>query len=135
MIALVIGRVGPRKNITGLIEGIKEWLKTNGYYLSVVGPGEKSQLTREEVTYTGYISEAEKQKLLERAGLLFETSFFEGIGIPVLEGIGLGQVVSHTTSLPEYAPTQAILLNPYDLAEYPQACVAAIWDLKQNVVK
>lgn len=135
--ALAIGRVGPRKNIAGLIEGISEWLKKNNVVLNIIGPchsglraGIQTQRNDAKIFFTGYINKEQKQELITKSHILFEISFFEGIGLPICEASGLPQVVSHTTSLPVYAPTQAILVNPYDLAEYPQAAEASLGDLK-----
>lgn len=124
--ALAIGRIGNRKNIIGLLEGAGKWLQTRGCHLMIVGPNDKKFKNSVVTTFTGYINEADKQKFLREANLLFEVSFFEGIGLPLLEAGLMPQVVSHTTSLPEYASAQAILLNPYDLAEYPQAGEASL---------
>jgi len=76
------------------------------------------------VTYLGYVSDAERRKLLESAAMLVLPSRHEGFGMPVLEAMGAGVpvVVSNRGALPEVAGDAGLVVDPDD----PDALAAAI---------
>jgi glycosyltransferase involved in cell wall biosynthesis len=73
----------------------------------------------------GYVTEAEKVKLLRSCRALLHLSLFEGFGLPVLEafGHGLPVVCSDRGSLPEVAGDAALIVDPTDVGAMAQAMV------------
>jgi len=93
---LSVSTIEPRKNIKTLIEAFIE-LKSEGFLkdLKLVLVGKKGwknkdilrkiDLYRDEIIYTGYVSDEELVSLYSNAKLFVFPSIYEGFGIPVLE--------------------------------------------------
>jgi len=126
---LLIATIEPRKNHAILFELISShpWI-LDFYNFRLVGE-EGWGLTLEEIAYNyglsldslksnvhhfGYVSEEEKLSMLTDADIVFYPSFFEGFGMPVLEGLVFGKPVlcSDTTSLPEVGGDAAFYFDP-----------------------
>ncbi|MHC4813036.1 MAG: glycosyltransferase family 4 protein [Planctomycetota bacterium] len=73
----------------------------------------------------GYVTEAEKAKLLRSCRALLHLSLFEGFGLPVLEAFGHGLPVlcSNRASLPEVAGDAALAVDPTDIEAMANAIV------------
>jgi glycosyltransferase involved in cell wall biosynthesis len=73
----------------------------------------------------GYVTEAEKARLLRSCRALLHLSLFEGFGLPVLEAFGHGLPVlcSDRASLPEVTDGAALTVDPTDLETMAQAMV------------
>jgi glycosyltransferase involved in cell wall biosynthesis len=69
---------------------------------------------RDQIILTGFISEAEKQLLIERSSCLTLLGLHEGFGIPPLEALAYGSipVVSNTSSLPEVVGAAGFTVPP-----------------------
>ncbi len=80
---------------------------------------------RDKIIMTGFISEAEKQVLIERASCLALLGLHEGFGIPPLEALAYGTipVVSNTSSLPEVVGSAGFTVPP----THPEA-IAKVFD-------
>ena len=67
----------------------------------------------------GYITEREKEFLLENCRVFAFPSLYEGFGLPVLEAFARRKPVmtSKTSSLPEVAGNAAFLVNPEKVEE------------------
>ena len=126
---LFIGTLEPRKNIGGLLNayralrslrpdappivlagGIRESVRP------ILAEAERSPLAA-HMTVSGYVSDAEKQRLYREAAMLVLPSFEEGFGLPVLEAMACGVpvVVSNRGSLPEVAGDAATPIDPDDV--------------------
>lgn len=68
--------------------------------------------------FTGYVEEKELQCLYSGATAIAYVSFYEGFGLPILEGMTLGKAVicSETSSMPEVGGDAVEYCNPYDVA-------------------
>ncbi len=69
---------------------------------------------KDNIILTGFISEAEKRALIERASSLVLIGLHEGFGIPPLEAMALGTipVVANNSSLPEVVGAAGVMIPP-----------------------
>ena len=127
---LFIGTIEPRKNIKHLILAYDRLCKEH-HHCQLVIAGKKgwgfhdtfklidSLPTKRDITFTGYITEKEKEILLSQAKIFVYPSLYEGFGIPVLESLakGIPTITSNISSLPEIVEDAALLVNPNDVDE------------------
>ncbi len=127
---LYVGTIEPRKNIVGLVKAF-EAVAAIYPDLKLVIAGKlgwdyeallqyvNNSTIRTRIVLTGYIDEAEKQALLKSALLFAYVSFYEGFGLPVLEGMaaGVATITSNISSMPEVAGDGALQVDPNDVAQ------------------
>lgn len=132
---LFIGRLEVRKNIVRIIEAFERFKERTGLPHGLVLAGKpgygyekiKSQLSKikyqNEIHELGYVSEAEKRELLDKAAALVFPSLAEGFGLPVLEAqlAGVPVLTSHISSLPEVSGEGAIFVDPTDVGAIARA--------------
>jgi len=127
---LVVSTMEPRKNIEALLDA---YLALPGelrdaYPLVLAGvmgwmcEGIKARLEAlqgSQVIYLGYVSEQQLPVLYSGALCFVYPSFYEGFGLPLLEAqaSGVPLITSNTSSLPEVAGPDAMLVNPRDIDE------------------
>lgn len=111
---LSVGTIEPRKNFETLIRAFNI-LKKDGFDIQLVIAGRtgwKSEPTyeekekspfKEDIIFTGRLTDDELVQFYNMAELLVYPSIFEGFGLPVLEAMqcGLPVVASNTSSIPE----------------------------------
>lgn len=138
---LFVGRIEPRKNLSGLIQAM-ERLAGQGAHLPLVVVGMKDALFEEHyertmqgrgsarVIFTGKAPQEDLPAFYNAATLTAYPSFAEGFGLPVLEAMACGSpvVTSNTTSLPEVAGDAAILVDPHDTEALAQAMHRVLTD-------
>lgn len=121
-----LGSIHPRKNIVNLIKAFELFkLKTKSdHFLVIIGrpawkTGEyfntlKNSPVRNSII-TRQINRESLPQYIGSADALFYVSFFEGFGIPILEGFeaGIPVVTSNTSSMPEVAGDAALLADPF----------------------
>jgi glycosyltransferase involved in cell wall biosynthesis len=121
---LYLGTLKPSKNITRLIKAFKKVHADYPDYKLIIA-GKKGWLYKqifylvedldlqEAVLFPGFVSEAEKNKLLANAEAYVLPSLWEGFGIPVLEAMRAGTPVICTkiASLPEVGKDAPIYIN------------------------
>lgn len=130
-----VGRWEPRKNLEGAIEAFACFnLKHPGQFNLVLNctlkPDQDATLKQlssqfkveNQVRFTGRTNDEELKLLYQNARLLFFPSFYEGLGLPILESLASGTpvAVSNTSSMPEFAGPDAGLFdpsNPEDMAQ------------------
>jgi glycosyltransferase involved in cell wall biosynthesis len=132
---LMVGTLEPRKNHATALRVLAR-LKALGHphrLLIVGGEGwlfapvrrlvEELGLTG-DVTFAGYVPNADLPALYAGAACVLQPSLYEGFGFPVLEAMACGApvVCSNASSLPEVAGDAALLAPPADV----EAWVAAI---------
>jgi glycosyltransferase involved in cell wall biosynthesis len=132
---LNVGTIEPRKNQRRLAEAYARYLSLGGAPMPLVLAGGKGWLMQDfqnhlselgieaNVVMTGYVADDELIWLYRNCYANLYPSFFEGFGLPVLEGMqfGAATISSNTTSLPEVAGDAAILLAPEDTEGWAQA--------------
>jgi glycosyltransferase involved in cell wall biosynthesis len=130
----VLGTIEPRKNGRIVLELIADypeildryrivfigrdgWLDEKGRLL---GELERLSLDTSRVTFTGFVSEETKLRLLLGSRFCIYPSYFEGYGIPVAEAALLGKYVvcSNSSSLTEVAPDMSFFFDPTDLVSF-----------------
>lgn len=124
------GGIDWRKNIEGLIEAfalLPEAIRMQ-YQLAVVCKMQEADqqrlqalavrhgLTRNEVVFTGFVSDEDLVSLYNLATLFVFPSLHEGFGLPVLEAMSCGAPVigSKTSSIPEVIGREDVLFDPAD---------------------
>ncbi|HEV7719075.1 MAG TPA: glycosyltransferase family 1 protein [Arsenicitalea sp.] len=127
----------PRKNTGGVLaawnklaasrKGAKLVLFGRSSNSSVFGA---SQLTGDvtDVVRVGGVSDAELACLFTGSRGLIFPSLYEGFGLPIIEAAASGApiVCSNVTSMPEVAPSSAILLDPASTNAIAQAIEACL---------
>lgn len=130
---LYVGSFEKRKNLEGVLKAYT-LLRQQGitHTLCIVGREERhSRLPKtipRGVVIKGYLSEGEKQDLLERASLLLWPSFYEGFGLPLLEAMasGLPVVTSDRGACPETVGKAAVIVNPDDPGEIARGAMTIL---------
>lgn len=122
------GSMTPRKNIPSLLRAFDLFRQDHERYKLILaggilnGAGEvkhvlKKMKFRDEVIFTGRISEERLAALTAGAEALVLVSRFEGFGLPVAEAMTcrVPVVCSNTTALPETAGDAALLTDPFSV--------------------
>lgn len=136
-----VGTLEPRKNVPGLIEGYKRLPHELREKYKLVITGKKGWLydeifakiqaspeLKENVIFTGYVDDCDMVPLMRAADVFAYVSFYEGFGIPVIEGMasGVPTVTSYGSSLEEIASGYGILSDPKDPDSISRALKDAI---------
>ena len=123
---IYIGTLQPRKNVIRLIEAFSSTINHQPSTINhLVIVGKKGWLyddifekvkalgLEKNVIFTGFISEKEKNSLLQNAFAFILPSLYEGFGFPVLEAMKVGcpVIVSKVSSLPEVAGGACIYID------------------------
>jgi glycosyltransferase involved in cell wall biosynthesis len=125
---LYVGAIQPRKNLVNLLKAFSIFKKRQKSEMKLVLTGRlawkngeflqllKTYKYRKDVLLTNYISEEELVQLMGAAYALVYPSFFEGFGVPVLEGMkcGVPVLTSANTSMQEIGEDAALYFNPAD---------------------
>jgi glycosyltransferase involved in cell wall biosynthesis len=125
---IYVGSLHPRKNVVNLIKAFDIFKIENGcdHKLVLVGrmawKNEELKKTyettvhRDDIIFTGHISNEQLPRYLAAAEALTYVSVFEGFGIPILEGMSSGTpvITSNVSSMPEVAGDAALLIDPHD---------------------
>jgi len=133
---ITICTIEPGKNLTNLLKAFKLFKDKYGqsdFKLYIVGKNgwgyrqiydicEELKL-QNDVIFTGYLSEEEKNKLLQESMAMLFMSTYEGFGIPPLEAMYWNKpsVVSNVSSLPEVVGEAGIKCDPYNIEEIADA--------------
>ena len=139
---LFIGRLEERKNIVGLIKAFEILKERYGISHKLVllgrfGFGEeniRAELAKtncaKDIVLTGFVSEEEKWELLKKADVFLFPTFYEGIGIPILEeqSMGVPVVCSNNSSIPEVVKNSALLVDPMNAEQIADEAHALISD-------
>lgn len=147
-----VGAISPRKNISNLMLAFNTFKKINpnlNHNLLIAGAvawGNKEvQQTlntlefKNQIIFTGRLSNADLASVLGSADALVYIPFFEGFGIPLIEAMQceVPIICSNVTSLPEVAGNAAVLVNPIDVNEISEAMFKIVNDLnfKQSLIQ
>jgi glycosyltransferase involved in cell wall biosynthesis len=133
---LFVGTVEPRKNLARLLEAyaalaqrasdppdlvIAGTTRTPGD-LPFVG-GSNDDRVKRRVTFTGYVTDDERQRLYREASMLVLPSLAEGFGITALEAmtVGVPVVASNRGALPEVIGDAGVLVDPESVPDISNA--------------
>ncbi|MBU1998424.1 MAG: glycosyltransferase family 1 protein [Candidatus Omnitrophota bacterium] len=141
---LYVGTLEPRKNLENLIRAF-QIVKDNSddlYQLVLAGMRgwgydgifklvDEFNL-KKSVIFTDYVSRPELKALYELADMFVYPSFYEGVGLPILEAFlfGLPVVTSKSSSLSEIAGDAAITADPFKFEEIAESILRIIKDSK-----
>jgi glycosyltransferase involved in cell wall biosynthesis len=148
---LYVGRIEEKKNLARLIQAFNAARKSGQLSWRLVlagGPGEGAEAVwalikrlhlEAEVIRPGYVSDADKARLLTASGAVVVPSLYEGFGLPVLEAFRAGSPVlaSSGGSIPEVAGEAALLCPPIDTEAFKQGMIRleADTDLRAELVR
>ncbi len=148
---LYVGALHPRKNIAGLLRAFELYRKNTSRQVKLIIVGSEMHKTAEifeiletmyfkdDVIFTGRISEKELNRIYSAALALTYVPFFEGFGIPIAEAMSAGVPVicSDTTSMPEVGGDAVLYVNPSKVEQIAKAMekVAASPDLRAELIK
>lgn len=139
-----VGSMHPRKNIIRLLQAFDLFKKNRPSYIKLVLSGHilwddasihqvLDQLScRQDVVFTGRVSDAQLRNLLGSALCLSFVPTFEGFGLPIVEAFqcGVPVICSNTTSMPEVAGDAAIQVDPFNIEEIASAMAKVSGDEK-----
>ncbi len=125
---LYVGAQHQRKNLQNLFRSFDEFKKEGSNYKLLVS-GQKKWWTSEmeeaysnmqykdEVIFTGRLSENDLVNVMASAQALVYVSYFEGFGIPIVEAMrcNVPVICADATSLPEIAGGAALLVDPFSV--------------------
>lgn len=124
---IYVGSLHPRKNVVNLIKAFDIFKKESqaDHKLVLVGrlAWKNEQLKevytsteyRDDIIFTGHLSNEDLPKYMAAAAALTYVSLFEGFGIPLLEAMSSGTpvITSDISSMPEVAGDAAVLVDPH----------------------
>lgn len=139
---LYVGALHPRKNVPGLIRAFELFkAQTDAPHLLLL-TGRKAWMTAEienalaaarhknDIRFTGYLTEKELPPLMRAAFALTYVSFFEGFGVPLLEAMHSETpiITSQASSMPEVAGPAALYADPHS----PESIARAMRQLHEK---
>lgn len=141
---LSVCTIEPRKNIIGILEAYKVLCAMRREYGEVMlvlsgFPGWRNDALRsymssyehrENVIFTGFADLADMPSLYSNAEVFIYLSFYEGLGMPLIEAMksGCPVVCSNTSSLPEVIGDCGELVSPNDAEEAAHALARILDD-------
>ena len=139
---LYVGSLHPRKNICGLLRAYDAFRTTVEKPIKLLITGNAMFKTgdiiqtyegmryKDDVIFTGRLSTEDLHQVLGAALSLTFVPYFEGFGIPVIEGMsaGIPVICSNTTSLPEVGGDAVLYSDPYVLSQIKDAMVRVAED-------
>jgi glycosyltransferase involved in cell wall biosynthesis len=139
---LFVGNLEPKKNLPRLIEAFRAARSAHRLPHKLVIVGQRLAKGPDGIAgaadlagdpglhFTGYVDDADLPALYRGADLAAYPSFYEGFGMPVLEGMAAGAPVltSNVSSLPEVAGGAAMLVDPYNVDDIARGIHRALTD-------
>ncbi len=126
-IILCVGSLQPHKNLPGILDAFDRLLSRDTPPCKLVVVGKKQKyfnnpqidpkfLSRDDIEFSGYISDDELGELYQQATMFVYPSFEEGFGMPLVEAFyaGCPVITSNQSCLPEIAGDAACLVSPSD---------------------
>lgn len=125
---LFVGLIHPRKNLVNLFLAFDAFKTATGHNAKLLLVGEKKWWTddirqaylrlayKDDVVFVGRVSNELLQQILGAALCLMYVPFFEGFGIPILEGMNtdVPVITSNITSMPEVGGGAVLLADPFN---------------------
>ena len=139
------GRAQPHKNLEKLIKSFEKlYASDNEVFLVLAGKHDASyerivelaaqSPVRENIIFTGFVSDAELKWLYENAQAYVFPSLSEGFGLPGLEAMvhGCPVVSSNATCLPEVYGDAAVYFDPTDEQDMADKILSVLTDQKMR---
>ncbi|MFA5062251.1 MAG: glycosyltransferase family 1 protein [Patescibacteria group bacterium] len=132
---IFVGSLHHRKNIVRLMLAFDQFKEKSGSDMKLVLAGSffwgKEEIDKtlqkmrykDDVIFTGRVSDEAMPKLLASAFCLTFVSYFEGFGMPLIEAMRaqIPIITSTVTSLPEVAGNAALCVDPFSVEEISEA--------------
>ena len=126
-----IGSMHPRKNIVRLLHAFELFKKKSNAPLKLVLAGNifwgeesvqaviSTMNAKDDIVFTGRVSDDELVNLLGSAFALTFVPTFEGFGLPIVEAFqsDVPVICSSTTSMPEVAGNAALMVDPLNIED------------------
>lgn len=135
---LSLGSRDPRKNVVSLIRAWGQIPVSVKRDCRLAIAGGKNKTFAEEdlgaeakdVSFLGYVPDADLPGLYSNADCFIYPSFYEGFGLPPLEAMSCGcpVIVSRVASLPEVCGKSAIYIDPYSVVSIARGIQEVISD-------
>jgi glycosyltransferase involved in cell wall biosynthesis len=130
-----VGAIQPRKNLVNLITAFDAFKAATGSPMKLLVVGRKAwnfeqvihsyagARFKEDIVFTGFVSDADLNRIYGASAGLVYVPFFEGFGIPIVEAMRceVPVITSHTSSMPEVAGDAALLVDPHQPAAIAEA--------------
>ena len=124
-----VGSMHPRKNIKRLIDAFNLFKQETSSDFKLILAGSilwsKTEIEdsytnspyKEDIIFTGRLSDEDLQKMLGAAYALSFVPIFEGFGLPIVEAFqsGVPVICSNVTSMPEVAGDAALMVDPFNI--------------------
>ncbi len=146
-----VGSMYERKNILRLLQAYEKFKAETGSPFKLVLAGRKryalnemenfytSMHYKDDVIFTGRLTDERMNQVLGSAIALTYVSLFEGFGIPLLEAFACDVpiITSNVTSMPEVAGNAACFVDPLNVDEIVQAMqtIATRSDFREELIK
>ena len=147
---LFVGTIHPRKNLKNLLLAFDEFRLKTGSNVKLVVAGSKKWWTseletiysnlqyRSEVVFVGRVTSEDLGRLVGACLALAYVSFFEGFGIPILEGMNcdVPVIAGNASSMPEVGADAALYVDPASVESITGALVSLSRDeqLRQTLI-
>lgn len=139
---LFIGTIHPRKNIKNLILSFEKFKNSFSSSTKLLIVGDKkwwdndvkstlnSLLHKDDIIFTGRVSDDDLKSIIGAALAMMYVSFFEGFGIPIVEAMNcdIPVITSNTSSMPEIGGNAAIYVDPFSVDSITDAMVRIFKD-------
>jgi glycosyltransferase involved in cell wall biosynthesis len=147
---LYVGSIHPRKNVASLLQAFDSFKSQTNSNFKLVLMGRMAWKTsavsniynqmnyKNDVIFTGYLSNEDLAKITAAAFALCYVSLFEGFGIPIIEAMkcGVPVICSNTSSMKEIGEGVTIQINPNSIESISYAMVLLCKDevLQQTLI-
>lgn len=132
-----VGTLQPRKNIDNLLLAFDAFKSRESSDIKLVIAGRKGWKTdttaqiyenmkyKDEVVFTGFISEEEINEITAASLALCFVSFLEGFGLPPVEAMNseTAIIASRVAAIPEISASAAHFVNPLEIEEIADAMI------------
>jgi len=148
---LFVGSLHPRKNIVRLLKAYDLFADVSMEPVKLLIVGERywwnsdmettfrSMKHQDNIVFTGRLDDEELRCVLGAALALTYVPYFEGFGIPILEGFksGIPVITSNVTSMPEVAGKAALMINPFSVDSIKEGMIqmTSDSDLRASLVR
>ena len=134
---IYVGSLHKRKNILRMLKAFKDFNSNQNMDFIIIGePMWQGQLELDglvdNVKFLGRKSGEELAKWVAASSGLIYVSYFEGFGLPILEGMmsGVPVVTSEVTSMPEVGGDAVVYVDPFQVSSISEGMKIAVGDFE-----